>query len=157
MSTKCTISHGENFHFYREILDDDHVYLQLDTTHFEAGYDRVMLPIPIHIWETIRHLGAARLDLVDEEDDGLLKMVERDVDQRIADYKQALSESPDRAGFVALFGCLPYGTADSPREDQIRSGMEYFQRERQRQLEVKARITALRKANPKPGASDETE
>jgi hypothetical protein len=157
MSTKCTISHGEDFHFYHEVLDDDHVYLELDTTHFEAGYGRVMLPIPIHIWETIRHLGGARLDLVDKADDSLLTMVERDVDQRIADYQQALSESRDRAGFVALFGCLPYGTADSPRDDQIHRGMEYFQRERQRQLEVKARIAALRKADPTSGASDETE
>jgi hypothetical protein len=27
MSTKCTISHGENFHFYHEIFDDDHPLL----------------------------------------------------------------------------------------------------------------------------------
>lgn len=26
-----------------------------------------MIPIPIHIWETVRHLGGARLDLVDGE------------------------------------------------------------------------------------------
>jgi hypothetical protein len=116
-----------------------------------------MLPIPVHIWETIRHLGGARLELVDEEDDGLLAMVERDVDQRIAEYQHALSESPDRAGFIALFGCLPYGTADSPRADQIRSGMEYFRRERQRQREVKARIAALRKTGPTSAVSDETE
>lgn len=154
MSTKCTITHGESFHFYSEIFDDDHVYLELDTTHFEAGYGRVMLPIPIHIWETIRHLGGARLELVDEEDDGLLTMVERDVDQRIAEYQQALSESPDRAGFIALFGCLPYGTADSPRADQIRRGMEYFRRERQRQRELKARIAALRKTGPTSAVSD---
>lgn len=157
MSTKCTIAHGENFHFYSEILDDDHVYLELDTTHFEAGYGRVMLPIPIHIWETIRHLGGARLDLADEEDHGLLVMVERDVDQRILEYQQAVSKSPERAGFIALLGCLPYGTADLPRDDQIRKGMEYFQRKRQRQLEVKARIAALRKTGPTSGVSDETE
>ena len=64
MSTKCTIAHDESFHFYHEVLDDDHVYLELRTTHFEAGYGRVMIPIPIHIWETIRHLGGVRLDLV---------------------------------------------------------------------------------------------
>jgi hypothetical protein len=67
MSTKCTIACGENFHFYREALDDNHVYLELDTTYFEASYRRVMLPIPIHIWETIRHLGGAQLDLADKQ------------------------------------------------------------------------------------------
>ncbi len=116
-----------------------------------------MLPIPIHIWETIRHLGGARLDLVDEGDPALLVMVERDVDQRIAEYERAISETPERAGLIALFGCLPYGTADSPRDDQIRRGMEYFQRERQRQPEVKARIAALRKTAATSGVSDETE
>ena len=106
MSTKSTIAHGQNFHFYHEVLDDDHVYLALDTTHFEAGYGRVMVPIPIHIWETIRQLGGARLDLVDKEDEDLLVMVEANVHQRIAEYQQALRESPDRARFVNLFGFL---------------------------------------------------
>jgi hypothetical protein len=157
MSTKCTLAYGENFHFYSEILDDDHVYLELDTTHFEAGYGRVMLPIPIHIWETIRDLGGARLDLVDEGDGGLLAMVERDVDQRMAQYQQAVSECPGRAGFIALFGCLPYGTADSPRAEQIRRGVDYFQRERQRQREVKARIVALRKPPRTSAVPEQTE
>ena len=153
MSTRCTIIHGQDFHFYNEIFDDDHVYLELDTPHFQAGYGRVTLPIPIHIWETIRHLGAARMDLVDEQDDALLSMVERCVDKRIAEYQQALSKTPERAGLSAFFGCLPYGTADSPRADQIRRGMEYFQRERQRQREVKARIAALHKPAQTPESS----
>ena len=45
MSTKATIAHGENFRFYHEVMDEDHVYLETETTHFEAGYGRVMLPI----------------------------------------------------------------------------------------------------------------
>ncbi len=76
MSPKCTIVHGSNFDFYQEALDDDHVYLELDTTHFEAGYGRVRVPIPIHIWETIRHLGGAQLGLADKQDDELLATVE---------------------------------------------------------------------------------
>jgi hypothetical protein len=155
MSTKCTIAHGENFHLYREVFDEDHVYLELDTTRFEVGYGRVMLPIPVHIWETIRPLGGARLDLVDEDDDGLLEIVERDVSQRVAEYQRAVSETPECAGFIALFGCLPYGTAYSPRADQIRRGMDYFRRERQRQREVKVRIAAMRKTTSEPALPDE--
>jgi hypothetical protein len=145
MSTKCTIAHGDKFHFYHEVLDDDHVYLELDTTHFEAGYSRVMVPIPIHIWETIRHLGGARLDLVDKQDDELVAMVHSEVDQRIADYRQVASDHPDRAAFASFIGCLPYGKADTPRVDQISNGLEYFRREQQRQREVRARIVDLRK------------
>jgi len=144
MSTKSTIVRGQNFHFYREVFDDDHVYLELDTTRFEAAYGRVTLPIPIHVWETIRHLAAAELDLVDEEDDALLARVERDVDKRIAEYQQALVETPGLAGLLAFSGCLPYGTADSPRADQISRGMEYYQRKRERQRNMKRRIDMLR-------------
>ena len=28
MSTKATIAHGENFRFYHEVMDEDHVYLE---------------------------------------------------------------------------------------------------------------------------------
>ena len=57
MSTKSTFARGDTFHFYNEVFDDDHVYLEVRGTQFEAGYGRVMIPIPIHVWETIRHLG----------------------------------------------------------------------------------------------------
>ena len=30
MSTKSTIAYGTNFHFYHEVLDDNHVYLELE-------------------------------------------------------------------------------------------------------------------------------
>lgn len=146
MSTKCTIAHGANFHFYHEVLDDEHVYLELETTQFEAGYSRVMLPIPIHIWETIRHLGGAQLDLADKQDDELLAMVESEVDQRIAKYQQA-------AGRVSLIGALSYyGRADLPRADQIHNGMEYLRHKRQRQREVSSLIAEIRKRIPTPEA-----
>ncbi|MBS1792099.1 MAG: hypothetical protein JST85_30615 [Acidobacteria bacterium] len=80
MSTKSTIAHGGNFHFYYEAWDDDRVYLELEGTEFEVGNNRVMVSIPIHIWETIRPLGGARLELVNHTDEDLLAMVEADVD-----------------------------------------------------------------------------
>lgn len=143
MSRKSTIASGDNFHFYHEAFDDDHVYLRLDTSHFEAGYGRVMVQIPVHIWETIRHLAGVALDLVDKEDKDLLAMVESDVDQRVAKYQESLRRTPVHAEFMSLVGFATYGGADTPRESQIRLGMEHFQREQQRQREVKARIAAL--------------
>jgi hypothetical protein len=145
MSTKCTIAYGENFHLYREVLDHDHVYLRFATTRFEAGYGGVMLAIPIHVWETIRHLGGAELDLIDRSDAELLARVQNEVDERMAEYGRVARKRPDRADFCAFVGSLVYGTADEPRADQIRHGMEYFQRERTRQKELHARIAALRR------------
>lgn len=151
MSTKSTIAHGENFHFYHEALDDEYVYLELETTHFEAGYGRVMLPIPIHIWEAIRHLGGAQLDLADKQDDELLAMVESEVDQRITEYQEAMRETPNRAGFARISGCFVFGIADLPRVDQLHKGMEYFRHKRQRQREVRSLIAAIRTCAPMPG------
>lgn len=153
MSTKSTIASSDNFHFYHEVFDDDHVYLRLDTTHFEAGHGSVMVRIPIHIWETIRHLAGVEFDLVDKEDEDLLAMVESNVDQRLAKYRESLCRTAVRAEFVSLFGFASYGGADAPRESQIRHGMEYFLRERQRQHEMRARIAALQKDNPPSAGS----
>lgn len=147
MSTKCTIACGENFHLYHEVLDDDHVYLELETTCFEAGYGRVMIPLPIHIWEAIRHLGGARLELVDKEDAELLAMVEATVCDRITRYEAAERDNPKRAALASFVGGLSYGPANTPSAEQIRKGMEYYRRERQRQREVRDRIAALREAN----------
>jgi hypothetical protein len=146
MSTRATIAHGNNFHFYHECFDDNHVYLELEGMEFEAGYNRVMVSIPIHIRETIRHLGAARLDLVNYTDEDLLALIEANVDERIAEYQEAHRTNPNFAGWIRFSGSLLYGGADKPREEQIKSGMDYYHRERQRQREVHEAIIRLREA-----------
>jgi|SRR5579871_688174 len=65
MSTKSTIVYDETFHFYHKLGDTHHVYLELRGTHFEAHYNRVLVPIPIHIWEVIRAEGGVDLSLAD--------------------------------------------------------------------------------------------
>ncbi len=145
MSSKCTIAYNDSFHFYHEVMDDDHVYLELRTTQFEAGYGRVMVPIPLHIWETIRHLGAADLRLADQRDEDLLRTVETKVDQRIADYGAREPNDPRGAALMRLAGSLVYGPADLPRNQQIENGMHYFGRRRQHQRELRNAIEALRK------------
>lgn len=146
MSTKATIAYGDNFHFYHEAWDDDHVYLELEGTEFEASHGRVMVSIPVHIWETIRHLGGARLELVNHTDEDLLAMVEADVGERIARREELLRKNPDRAGFASLSGLFVYGGADDPREEQIKSGMEHYRRERERQRTAQTVIKELREA-----------
>ncbi len=143
MSTKATIAYDDTFHFYHEMLDDDHVYLELHTTHFEAGYGRVMLPIPMHIWETIRHLGGAHLDLVDCADDALLAKVEAEVDTRIAQYQEALRTHPEHASLRSLAGSFIYGSTEDPRPAQIASGLTYYHAERQRQRDLQAAMRRL--------------
>jgi hypothetical protein len=139
MSTKSTIAHGRGFHFYHEALDESGVYLELEDVEFEAGYRRVMVKIPIDVWEVIRHTAPARLDLVDSSDEDLRRTVERQVDERVAEYERVKGDSRGEA-LVSLCGSLVFGGADEPRERQIRKGVEYYTRERGRQRQVAARI-----------------
>ena len=46
MSTKETLAHGPSFHFYREALDDNFIYLEVGGTAFEASYGQVMCLSP---------------------------------------------------------------------------------------------------------------
>jgi hypothetical protein len=139
MSTKSTIAHGRDFHFYHEALDEDNVYLELENVEFEASYRRVMVKIPIDIWEVIRHTGAARLDLVDSSDEELRQTVERQVGERVAEYERAKGDSR-REALVSLCGALVFGGADEPREEQIRRGLNYYVRDRERQHQIVTRM-----------------
>jgi hypothetical protein len=64
----------------------------------------------------------------------------------IAEYQEALRTNPDFSKWLRFLGAWPYGEADEPREEQIKSGMDYFRRERQRQREVHEAIIKLREA-----------
>jgi len=143
MSTKNTLAHGDTFHLYSEALGSDHVYLELDTTHFEAGYGRVMMEIAIHIWEVIRKRGGAQLDLVGKSDSELQQMVERRVDDRIGRHQEAIAKGLGGASLGVLRHSFAYGAADSSRDEQIKAGVRYYREKRQHQNEVHARIMDL--------------
>lgn len=141
MSTKSTLAYGDTFHFYHEVLDEHYVYLELEGVEYEASYNRVMVPIPIHIWEVIRKRGAPDLELVDKSDEDLLIDVEKYVDERIKEYEQ------NPSGYAAFFGCLVYGKASEPRSEQIERGMKYYKARRKQQQEILAAIDALEEKN----------
>lgn len=125
MSTKSTLAYGDSFHFYEEVLDEHYVYLELQGVNYEAGYNRVMVPIPIHIWEVIRKHGAPDLSLVDKTDE----------------------EQQNPSALNNYFGSLAYGAASDPRSEQIQRGIEYYQARRRDQQEIKAAINALEAKN----------
>jgi len=53
MSTKSTISYGQNYHFYQEIFDVSHVYLRVEGHEFDASRDGAMIQIPIEAWRAM--------------------------------------------------------------------------------------------------------
>ena len=145
MSTKCTVAYGPNFHLYREAFDDESIYLELEGVSFEASSQRVMVTIPIPIWEAIRRRGEADLSYAEKTDAEIQAKVEEWVDERLARYRQA--QSDHGKGRVSLLGGLVLGAADEPREEQIARGVAYYLRMREAQQKLKKAIEELEKAN----------
>jgi hypothetical protein len=142
MSTKATIAYGPTFHFYHEVFDDNSVYLELEQVAFEASYNQVIVPIPVHIWEVIRQYPGIDLAWANKSDQDMLEYVSQAVDDRI----QQFAAAGDRKGLISLCGGLVYGQADDPRADQIERGLTYYQTLRERQQQVIAAIEELKKA-----------
>ena len=144
MSTKATIAHGPNFHLYHEVFDEDHVYLELEGVQFEAGYNRVMVPIPVHIWEVIRQYSGVDLSFAEKTDEDLQRYVEQEVNVRIKRYQEA---NENAKGLVSMFGSLAYGAADEPRAQQVADGLAHFTKVREHQRQIKEAIVALEGQN----------
>lgn len=144
MSTKSTIAHGTNFHLYHEAFDQSNVYFEIEGTHFEADYNRVMVPIPVHIWEVIRQYAGVDLRYADKTDEELRQYVEQEVDERIAKYAEANDKT---RAFVSLCGTLAFGGADEPREKQIAQGIDYFTKTREQHQQIKQAIQTSEEIN----------
>ena len=142
MSTKASLAHGEDFHFYNEIFDDQHVYLKLRKAEFEATQDHVMVRIPLEVWITIQRIKPPHMNVVNKSDQELLEMARHDVDQRIAHFKAAKTDQT--CVFGAHMGSFVYGDADKPRSVQIKLGMRHHLRERKQQRAILERSRAHR-------------
>lgn len=145
MSTKCSLAYGDTFHLYQECLDEDNVYLELESVEFEATHERVMVAVPIAIWETIREYTIVDLSYADKSDEEIEAMVFEAVDERIEKYSNCDDER--QRNFAAVIGAIPYGLASTPRNEQIEQGIQYYRQQRERQLIIKEQIIALKKLN----------
>lgn len=61
------------------------------------------------------------------------------MDERLAEYERARGNSR-REALISLCGALVFGSADEPREEQIRHGLDYYTRDRERQRQIAARM-----------------
>jgi hypothetical protein len=140
MPPKVSIAYGKNFHFYREDREHNYVYLELEDAPYEAGYLRVMLAIPVDIWETIRNLAPTQLDLINDSDAELIGKVTSRVDERVAEYERARSSGRGKAEELRLKDSLIFGVADDPREDQVARGIHSYKVEQERQRAIISRM-----------------
>lgn len=107
-----------------------------------------MMPIPIHIWEVIRQYSGIDLSWAVKTDEEIMHHVEQEVDRRIQEYQQADDEKYQR--LIALLGAIPYGSADTPRQQQLDLGIAYFHLLREHQQQIKQAIEQLEKINQNP-------
>lgn len=140
MGVRTTLAYGRNFHFYLQAHENNYVYLELEDVPYEVGYRRVMIAIPVDVWETLRGLAATQLDLVSASDAELIEVVTLKIDERIAEYEKARSSDPETAELVRFKNSVMFGTADMPREDQVERGIQYYKLERERQRAIVARM-----------------
>lgn len=138
MSTKSTLAIGKTFHFYHDLVNKDCVYLEMEGVEFQAGYNYVRVPIPVHIWEVIRKLSAVDFTLADTEDWKIEEMVAQAVDERIAAFKAGKY-------FEAVVSC--YGGPDLSREEQVEKGLKYYAKRKKHLLEICAAIEKLEAEN----------
>jgi hypothetical protein len=135
MPPRTTLAYGRSFHFYKEARNNDYVYLELEDIAYDAGYRRVMIAIPVDVWEVIRGLGGTNLDLVNATDDELARIVESRVTERISHYESVRIQTPEEAHIFRFSDSEVFGAADEPREQQLARGIEYYKTERRHQRE----------------------
>lgn len=140
MSTKYSLACGQGFHLYREAFDGDNIYLEIEGTHFEAAYNRVMVPIPVHIWEVIRRFAGVNFDYADKTDADIRDEVERSVDARLKRYAEATEKG---RWLEAFSGQIVFGPIDAFREEQVAKGIAHHAQIRAHQQQIRAAITEL--------------
>jgi hypothetical protein len=146
MSTKSTIAYGDreetgySFHLYNECYDDENVYLEINHGH--------AIEIPMAVWESIRTFPGMSFDLADKSNAEIRKMVEEQVDERIAQIKAArkIKSEKRRKSAIAwanLAGGFLFGNATSSRQQQILNGIREYSRRRKFQRKVRSEARSI--------------
>jgi hypothetical protein len=138
MSTKATIAGGPTF-FYEELCDKENVYLELESTNYSASFGRVMVQIPLHVWEVIRQHTLARYELVDLTDDEIEARTVAQVDEGITGYQAAKAEDPD--SMIAKIESIHW---NKPKEKLLKEWREHYYQERKFQRELRDAVNRLK-------------
>lgn len=155
MSTKSTLVSGKSFHLYEECFERDrNVYLELGGCSFETTPNRIVVEIPLAVWEVVRQHTSASYDLASLDDAQLLAEAEKRVDENRAEYRKALAEqraarkatntkSRSNAFFLRL-----YRDARLPRDKHLEKTLESLRTGRSAQRQLK-RVVARLSHRPK--------
>jgi hypothetical protein len=76
---------------------------------------------------------ACKFEFANKTDSELYSFVEKEVSKRIEEYNAADSKIKV---WLNLSGCLVFGAAEDPKENQINSGLEYYKERRRKELDI---------------------
>ena len=150
MSTRSTIACGDDWHFYHEAWENDCAYLE-----FSGGDQRVCVRIPDYVWAVIREKWPIDLRFAGKSDEEVKVHITDVVSQRVKDWNNRIQKTmeddnlsrehaEERHAINGMCGCIQFGSMGDPEENQIKSGLEYYLQERDRQNEVYAKIKAAK-------------
>ncbi len=146
MSTKCTIAYSDSpehdFHFYRECFDDA-LYLELrgDIATFECESNRVMVRIPVEVWEVIRWRASVSTKYAGWTDEQIEAEARRIVEERSKEYQKTQPWDLARRFFRLAGAALPI-------EEQIAQERERLCKIREVHTECNRRIEAILEEDP---------
>lgn len=151
MSTKQSIAWADEFHFYRDMFDEDHVYLDLHPASFEASAGRVSVAIPAAIWQTIRGY-QFDLSAVGASDAELENKSARLIDDQIHRETQHAAQCVGEECRLKFF----YHRDDrGTREQRIAEQLGYEIEERDKQEAIAAKVAEFAtRSRPTPLAAD---
>lgn len=116
MSTKQTLWYSDEFHLYSEGLDDENIYLEVNSPAFE----KLVLKIPLMAWKEMRKQTIQPAEqYLNMSDDELIEEALRKVDDHRAELAKIQETGPEHAGLSIMFGSFVFGPPESSRDEMI--------------------------------------
>lgn len=157
MSTKSTLTYGENFHLYLDYEDArTGVWLEINQPHdtVAAGYAGIVaqttVRIPLAIWEHIRQHTPSDYSLADLTEAELLAKAESTARENRERYRQALATEKSAQGQKsASLGFWRFHGYHRPLAWQTARNLDALRKEQADQRELRAAVeTIARYASP---------
>jgi hypothetical protein len=113
MSTKVTLYYDQNHHFYAECFDDKHVYLEVHT-------DTVETTIRFDLEQVVGLASQINLDELRRQ----AGITDEQIRKHVVSTVEARLNATDFFG--QIYGLMQFGPGDSPKEEQIENGINYY-------------------------------
>lgn len=129
MSTKITLFYDTNSHFYQECFDEENVHVDLSESSINCKFS-LDLKRAMGLSKALNYNEFVRQSQITDQ------QISDHVNQTVA--ARLLKNRNDF--FAAAFGVLIYGDIESPKEQQIETGIKYYTAIRDR---IKKIVTEL--------------